>query len=387
MRRIPALSGLPVLRLTALALAVAALGGCSSMSTVVSGKSVDYESAKAAPSLDIPPDLTQITREQRYTMPDNAKTGPVSALAYQKSATVQTAEPTNDAVLPQYPGMHIEQAGGQRWLVIDAPPAKLWDKVKEFWQQNGFYLTKADAATGEMETDWAENRAKLPKDFIRKYLGKVFNSLYDTGERDRYRTVFERTANGKGTQIFISHQTMVEVYTDAQHTQTVWQPGTPDPTLDEVFLRKLMVSLGATDQQAKEQLTVAQHQAQQVPQAVLVDDGHALQLPDDLEHAWRRVSLALNTAGFTVTDRNRSAGTFDVRYVNPQAALKAERDSVGFFGKLFGEKSPSVTPQRLSIAVQAAGTGSRVTVHALDAGPDAAASESNILHVLLQQLQ
>ncbi|MHB9050795.1 MAG: outer membrane protein assembly factor BamC, partial [Thiomonas delicata] len=93
MRRIPALSGLPVLRLTALALAVAALGGCSSMSTVVSGKSVDYESAKAAPSLDIPPDLTQITREQRYTMPDNAKTGPVSALAYQKSATVQTAEP------------------------------------------------------------------------------------------------------------------------------------------------------------------------------------------------------------------------------------------------------------------------------------------------------
>ena len=382
---------LPHARRSALAAAIAAvlaLAGCSSVNDVVHGHSVDYRSAKAGPSLDVPPDLTQLAQDQRYAIPgQSTKQAPVSALAYQGTVQQEQQQAASRSVLPEFPGMRIEQQGTQRWLIVDASPDALWDKVQTFWQRNGLYLTESDRKLGVMQSDWAENRAKLPQDFIRKYLGKVFNSLYDTGERDRYRTVFERTANGKGTQIFISHQTMVEVYTDAQHTQTVWQPGTPDPTLDEVFLRKLMVSLGATEQQAKEQLTVAQQQTRQAPQAVLVDDGHALQLPDDLEHAWRRVSLALNTAGFTVTERNRSAGTFDVRYVNPEAALKAERDSVGFFGKLFGKKSPSVTPQRLSIAVQAAGTGSRVTVHALDAGPDAAASESNILHVLLQQLQ
>ncbi len=386
MRRIPALSGLPVLRLTALALAVAALGGCSSMSTVVSGKSVDYESAKAAPSLDIPPDLTQITREQRYTMPDNAKTGPVSALAYQKSATVQTAEPANDAVLPQYPGMHIEQAGGQRWLVIDAPPAKLWDKVKEFWQQNGFYLTKADAATGEMETDWAENRAKLPKDFIRKYLGKVFDSLYDTGERDRYRTVFERTPDGKGTEIFITHQTMVEVYTNQDKTQTTWQPGTPDPTLDTVFLRKLMVHLGMSEQQAKAAVTDVTTPPN-VPRVSLTDGGRALQVQDGFDEAWRRAGLAINTAGFTVTDRNRATGTYDIRYVNPVAAMKAEENQGGFLSRLFGGGKTQVKPEHFRILVQPAGTVSQVSVQAINAGADSAQSAQNILKVLQQQLQ
>ncbi len=386
MRRIPALSGLPVLRLTALALAVAALGGCSSMSTVVSGKSVDYESAKAAPSLDIPPDLTQITREQRYTMPDNAKTGPVSALAYQKSATVQTAEPANDAVLPQYPGMHIEQAGGQRWLVIDAPPAKLWDKVKEFWQQNGFYLTKADAATGEMETDWAENRAKLPKDFIRKYLGKVFDSLYDTGERDRYRTVFERTPDGKGTEIFITHQTMVEVYTNQDKTQTTWQPGTPDPTLDTVFLRKLMVHLGMSEQQAKAAVTDVTTPPN-VPRVSLIDGGRALQVQDGFDEAWRRAGLAINTAGFTVTDRNRATGTYDIRYVNPVAAMKAEENQGGFLSRLFGGGKTQVKPEHFRILVQPAGTVSQVSVQAINAGADSAQSAQNILKVLQQQLQ
>jgi outer membrane protein assembly factor BamC len=390
MRRNPVRS-LPHARLSCLAAALAAafaLGGCSSLGDTFQGHDVDYQSAKAGPTLDIPPDLTQLARNQRYVVPEGpARQDSVSALAYQSTVQQTQQQVQSHAVLPDFPGMHIEQKGTQRWLVIDAPPQALWDKVQTFWQQNGFYLTEANREIGVMQTDWAENHAKLPQDLIRKYLGKVFDSLYDTGERDRYRTVFERSPDGKATQIFISHQTMVEVYTDTQHTQTTWQPGTPDPTLDEIFLRKLMVSLGASDAQAKAEIASAQQQARQAPRAVLIDGGRALQLPDDMEQAWRRVSLALNTAGFTVTERDRSAGSFDVRYVDPQAALKAEKDKEGFFGKLFGHKNQTVKPENLRISVQAAGTGSQVTVKSLDGGSDAAASESNILNILQQQLQ
>ena len=383
--------GLQHARRTCLAAALGAafaLGGCSSLGDVFGGHSVDYQSAKAAPSLDVPPDLTQLATEQRYSIPGApAASQSVSAVAYQTQARTTEEVQASNAVLPSYPGMHIEQQGTQRWLVVDAAPAALWDKVQTFWQQNGFYLTESDRQLGVMQTDWAENRAKLPQDFIRKYLGKVFDSVYDTGERDRYRTVFERTPDGKGTQIFISHQTMVQVYSNTDRTQTMWQPGTPDPTLDAVFLRKLMVALGASEQQASQQVVQAQQQAQRTPQATLVDDGRALQLPDGFDHAWRRVSLALNTAGFTVTDRNRGSGTFDVRYVDPQAALQAERDSQGFLSKLFGSKPAPVTPQHLRILVQAAGSGSRVTVHSLQGGPDTGASAAQILKVLQQQLQ
>ena len=64
-----------------------------------------------------------------------------------------------------------------------------------------------------METDWAENRAKLPQDFIRSTIGKVFDSAYSTGERDKFRTRVERTPTG--SDIFITHRGMDEVYTDA----------------------------------------------------------------------------------------------------------------------------------------------------------------------------
>ncbi len=377
-----------VSRLTALALALAAIGvtsGCSSFNTVVQGKSVDYESAKVGPDLAVPPDLSQFARDQQYAMPSGTGHQSVSASSYQAAATQNAAQASSNAVLPQYPGMHIEQAGSQRWLVVDAPPDQLWDKVKEFWQQNGLYLAKADPTTGEMETDWAENRAKLPQDFIRKYLGKVFDSVYDTGERDRYRTVFERTPDGRGTQIIITHQAMVEVYTNTSKTQTTWQPGPSDPTLDALFLRRLMVKLGMKNEQAKVAMAAASAPAGAV-HATLVDGGSALDLSDGFAEGWRRVGLAVSTAGFTVTDRNRSTGTYDVRYVDPASALKASQANSGFLSRIFGGDA-QIKPEEFRILVKGDDKSTRVSVQPLHQTADSAESTQDILKVLLQQLQ
>jgi outer membrane protein assembly factor BamC len=125
--------------------------------------------------------------------------------------------------------------------VVSRPADQLWGPVREFWQENGFLLTLDQANLGIMETDWAENRAKLPQDFIRNALGKVFDSLYSTGERDRFRTRLERNAAGS-TEIYISHRGMIEVYNNTQKDQTVWQPRATDPELEAEFLRRLMVA-------------------------------------------------------------------------------------------------------------------------------------------------
>ena len=101
--------------------------------------------------------------------------------------------------------------------------------MREFWLENGFIFTQDQANLGILETDWAENRAKLPQDVVRAPLGKVFDSLYSTGERDKFRTRLERNANG-GTDIFISHRGMIEVYTNTQKDQTVWRPARQTPS-------------------------------------------------------------------------------------------------------------------------------------------------------------
>ena len=65
------------------------LAGCSSVEGVLSGDKLDYRSqaAKTAP-LEVPPDLTQLSREQQRYQPQN---GPVSAATYQQAVPAATA--------------------------------------------------------------------------------------------------------------------------------------------------------------------------------------------------------------------------------------------------------------------------------------------------------
>jgi outer membrane protein assembly factor BamC len=101
-----------------------------------------------------------------------------------------------------------------------------------------------------METDWAENRAKLPQDIIRSTLGKLIDSIYSTSELDRFRTRLERTPTG--TEIY--HQPSRHARGLQQQRakdQTVWQPRASDPELETEFLRRLMVKLGVSQEQSK----------------------------------------------------------------------------------------------------------------------------------------
>jgi outer membrane protein assembly factor BamC len=182
---------------------------------------------------------------------------------------------------------------------------------------------------GIMETDWAENRAKLPQDFIRNSLGKVLDSLYSTSERDRFRTRLERSASG-GTEIYVSHRGMVEVYNSQQKDQTVWQPRPSDPELEAEFLRRLMIKLGVPQEQSK--ALVASGAAKPTSRVATVGATPVVQIDEGFDRAWRRVGLALDRTGFTVEDRDRAQGMYFVRYVEPSA----EKNDAGFLGKLFG---------------------------------------------------
>ena len=137
--------------------------------------------------------------------------------------------------------MRIERAGNQRWLVVNATPEQIWPQVRAFWEQRGFALPVDDAKVGVLETNWAENRAKLPQDFIRSTIGRVFNNAYDSGERDLFRTRLERVGNT--TEITISHRGMAEVYTDDRKDSTTWRSRASDPQLEAEMLSRLMLAL------------------------------------------------------------------------------------------------------------------------------------------------
>ena len=357
----------PFSRLAVITLSMS-LAACS----VLNEDKVEYQSAGKGPSLDVPPDLTQLSRENRYVIPG----GTVTASGYSASQPSQTV-PTAATSLSD---VRIERSGNQRWLVVGRPADQLWDSVRDFWQENGFLLAMDQNNLGIMETDWAENRAKLPQDFIRNSLGKIFDSLYSTGERDKFRTRMERNAAG-GTEIFISHRGMLEVYSSASKDSTVWQPRPADPELEAEFLRRLMVKLGVSQEQSKALIATGAGKSRSA--VATVNGQPVVQIPEGFDTAWRRVGLSLDRTGFTVEDRDRSKGTYFVRYVEPGV----DKSEPGFFSKLLGGSAKSNPPIKYQIAVRSQAEATVVSVLNTDGTPDASANAQRIVKVLADDLK
>ena len=357
-------------RLGLVAAAALIASGCS----MLQEDKIDYKTAKRGSTLDVPPDLTQLSRDSRYNVPGTT----VTASGYQAAQPTQATAATT--AMATVGDVRIERAGNQRWLVINRPADKLWSPVRDFWQENGFLLDIDQETLGIMETDWAENRAKLPQDFIRSTIGKVFENLYSTGERDRFRTRLERTANG-GTEVYISHRGMVEVYSSKEKDQTVWQPRPADVELETEFLRRLMVKLGVTEVQA--QAVTATAPVQAAAKVVTVNNAPVVQFEDNFDRAWRRVGLSLDRTGFTVEDRDRSKGIYFVRYVEPVA----NATEPGFFSKLFGGSKKEASTERYQVVVRSAGTATTVSVLGAQGQADASANARRITQLLADDLK
>ena len=383
-------------RLSVLAL-IAIVAGCSMLPE---SKKIDYGTAAKAPPLDIPPDLTRPSNSTQYSAPNVATTG--TAVFSQVNAKNQAAknQKTDESILPEGSRgvARIERQGNHRWLVVSVPEDKAWNVTKAFWQENGFVLKKEDAQTGVMETDWAENRANIPTDAIRGFLGKALGTLYSTPERDMYRTRLEKGAKPGMTEIFISHRGMVEVYINEGKDQTRWQPRDADPTLEAEMLRRLMFKFDGFSNEEARQLAAKQSADTAKPMDkarmdTAPDGGAMLIIDDSFDRSWRRVGLALDRVGFTVEDRERASGLYYVRYVDSDDKSVQEKKE-GFWSKLAfwsskDDKVPTKVQYRLSVREQQPGGPTSVIV--LAPGNTGAADVSpiarQILDLLLQQLR
>ena len=350
-----------------------------------SGKNTDYRSqgGKIA-SLEVPPDLTSPVVDDRFVIPD-PKATTFSSYSRERGA----APVTGNAVLPKVDGARIERAGEQRWLVVKTTAGAAWPVIKEFWTENGFILKRESPAIGIMETDWAENRAKLPQDLIRRTVGRVLDGLYDTGYRDKFRTRLEPGAEPGTVDVYVSHRGLEEVYTGADKLGAAWQPRASDKELEAEMLARLMAKFGIVAAPASTVAGTSGATASGAARAYYApDNSGSLKVNEPFDRAWRRVGLALDRIGFTVEDRDRSKGLFFVRYIDPDAEAKSSSGGKGFFDKLafWRKDDPESKPQYRIFVAEAAGA-SDVMVQGADGKPDNSSTSKRILSLLLEQLK
>ena len=373
------------------------LAGCSSVEQVkdiFNGPKTDYKSAaKTLPPLEIPPDLTRPTGSDRFNLPAE-RAGATTTLSEYSAGRAASPKAGSTDILPEMGKIRMERAGSQRWLVIPEPPEKVWPVVKEFWQTSGFLVSIEVPEAGVMETDWAENRAKLPQDFIRGALGRLLDQLYSTGERDKFRTRLERSSDGASTEVYISHRGLEEVLRSAgpnssvRDSTPVWQLRASDPDLEAEFLRRLMVRFGVDDTRAREQ--VASNVKVERAKLIKSQDGSgAIDIDEPFDRAWRQVGLALDRVGFTVEDRDRSKGYYFVRYVSPEAETGGKKDA-GIMSKLafWRSSTPDAKPEQFRVLVKnAPNDGSQVSILDKSGGTDKSESATKILSLLHNQLK
>ena len=375
----------PKLRhMTALACAttmVCLMSGCSTLEE----DKINYKSAsKPQPTLEVPPDLTQIKRDSRYQMGNAASALAMTAGASSANRTTEASTASN-----QSGNARIERVGNQRFLKVDMKAEAVWEPLREFWKDSGFTLNIDQPELGIMETDWAENRAKLPQDFIRRSLGKVLDSFYSTGERDKFRTRIERT--DKGIEITVTHRGLLEVFNSTSNVTTSWTARPTDAELEIEFLRRMMMKLGGetlaiTTNNAQTGVSSGSKSATGMAIDVSITqigNQPAIEIKDGFDRAWRRVGVAIDRTGFTVEDRDRGQGVFFVRF---SPAGSADKEP-GFFGKIFSREKAAPALAKYRIAVTSKGDVSTVVILAADGLPETSANAPKIIKLLAEEIK
>ena len=327
----------------AAALAIACLGACNSIRTFMDPANIEYRGASQGPALDVPPDLVTPQSSERYTLPSRSSTQTLSEFQRERATAVGDAAPRTNDVLPERQGAKIQRDGDLRWIVINQPVEKVWPVLRDFWASQGFNLATDSPQTGIMETEWAERRERVETSGLRGL------------------------PNG-ATEVYLTHRGMEEVVTGIQKDQSIWQPRPTDPELEIEYLRRMLVQFGVQ----REATTVAEGSADGkvagVGGAASPTEGGAqarvgegdgrtrivnqqdvasLQVSEGFDRAWREVGLVLDRVGFTVEDRDRSKGTYFVRYVD----LDRRDPRQGAITRFFSGERKDLMGQRYQIAV------------------------------------
>jgi len=321
-------------------MATASFSGCSLFDTYTSGDGIDYKSTVKQKSLEVPPDLSMPTTNQSMTVPDignDANT--YSAYHNQQATTPATTATAGGEPLAVQSEVSYHHLGPNSWLELKGTRAQVWPRIREFWLKNGFVLVQDQQEQGFMETEWAENRANIPKDFIRNALSKVFAAAYTSGTRDKFRLRIEEVPESNSIELYITHRGMTErvIGGELSSEGSVWEIRPSDPALEAEMLKRMMVHLGIESRQAESVLASTKTEK---PKAELMKSGEdvSLLLQQDFSRAWRLVGLALDRVSFTVEDRDRSKGIYYVKYSDPDRTKKES----GVFSslKFWGDKKP-----------------------------------------------
>lgn len=272
-----------------LAVTVSGCGAFSSLDEVIPDNTKKYRKADTMPPLEVPPDLStkrindDIAGSQNntatYSEFEEAATNPLAS-RYNVSPTVKPS---------------LSGEGDKRHLIVPGNREAVWAQIVDFWAQKNIEIVRQDIRIGLMDTE------KTADDYA-------------------YRVRLDRGDTSKSVTVHVSEVA-----------------GDNNAQKDEAMLRQLADFLGTIyqEEQAKAPIVKQSQSEEAIVKAQLINEADAqkaLLVSQDFSGVWDRVGRVLDSKGFSVEDRDRSRGTYFVRYIDP--LNEADDSKPGMFSAL-----------------------------------------------------
>lgn len=264
------------------------VSGCSAFSSldeVIPDNSKKYRKADTMPPLDVPPDLStsRINDDIAGSQNSTATYSEFEEAANNPLASRYNLSPDTKPAL--------SGEGSKRHLIVPGDREAIWSQIVDFWSQKNMDITRKDIRIGLMDTE------KSADDYA-------------------YRVRMERGDTSKTSSIYISAAS-----------------GDDNVQKNEAMLRQLADFLGVLYQEEQVKMeAVKQSQPETATvKATLMDDvgaQKALMVDQDFSDVWNRVGRVLDSKGFAVEDRDRSRGTYFVRYLDPLNEAKDKESGI-----------------------------------------------------------
>jgi outer membrane protein assembly factor BamC len=268
--------------MNALLLSVTGCGYIFGDQGVFRDRSEDYKKALQTPPVIVPAGMDSTPLRDIYVIP------PVddNYLAQGEFEVPRPAPLTSGAGQET---VKIQKLGDESWILVGVAPGQVWPQVRNFMSASGMQIARADARAGIMESNWLTVE------------GQSLDS--------RFRFRMEQ-----GVQRGTSELHVLQMTQGASTTE--WPGKSDDPVQGAEMLQAIAQFLADSTESAPVSMIAEQGistggkiSMQEAP------EGYAylrLELPFD--RAWASMGRALQKSSFEITDKDRSSGTYYVRF-------------------------------------------------------------------------
>ncbi len=294
----------------------------------------DRDYSKTQKDLILPPNVTKPVNKDILTLPDVVKNDT------NKLFSVDT----------KLKNIKIYKEGNNMFLSINIEnKILLWEKLKAFWQDEGFQLVNSDLTTSSMRTNYLENLSEAQLGTIQRVVGRYVPLLVSPETRDSYSTRLIR--NEKSYEIFITHYGK-EFMSDGD-SDFRWQNRERDIEFENEMISRMYIYLGGEEARESGYVVAKLNRSSSSTRISTDDQGlQTLYVPDIYERVYPAVVSSLEILGVKITSQDQSEGIIKV------ILNDIEVTNQGFFAKLFSSDSN----EELNIKLNLGGEKGEVTI-------------------------